>query len=125
LGGVALGALIVLYDVSHNGNPVAPVIMGLCRVAVYVIAALAVTPALRPAVYGGATALLLYLVGLTLVAKNETRHPRLPKLVGQLIAGICLLDGVVLLIVGYYPWAAACPVAFLLTRRLQRRVPGT
>jgi len=40
-GGLALAACIVLYDVSHKRNPLAPVVMGLCRVSVYVVAALA------------------------------------------------------------------------------------
>lgn len=125
LAGLVLSGLVVLYDASHKRNPLAPLVMGLCRVSIYVIAALAAAPGLRPAVYVGAAVLLGYLVALTLVARHETKHPRLPRLVGQLIAGICLLDGAILAVLGHYPAAGACALAFALTRRLQRRIAGT
>ena len=35
-GGLGLGAAIVLYNRRHKGNPLSPVLMGLCRVLVYV-----------------------------------------------------------------------------------------
>ncbi len=125
LAGLALATLIVVYDVSHKGNPLAPVVMGLCRVSLYAIAALAVAPRVGVAVYAGAAVLLAYLVALTVVAKHETRNPRLPALVGQLIAGICLLDAAVLVLCGHLAWAAASVLGFFLTRRLARRIPGT
>jgi 4-hydroxybenzoate polyprenyltransferase len=125
LAGLGLAAVILIYDVSHKTNPAAPLIMGLCRVAVYVIGALAVAPRLAPAVYAGAAILFAYLVALTLVARHETRNPRLPALVGALIAGICLLDAAMLLLSGHPLIAALAAAGFPATRRLQRRVPGT
>jgi 4-hydroxybenzoate polyprenyltransferase len=123
--GLALAALIILYDVSHTKNPAAPVVMGLCRVAVYVIAARAAAPTIAPTLYGGAAFLLMYLVLLTSIARNETKEPKTPRLVGRLIAGICLVDGLQVLALGA-PWlAGACAVGFVLTLRLQRRVAGT
>jgi 4-hydroxybenzoate polyprenyltransferase len=125
LAGLGLGACILVYDITHKANPLASVVMGLCRVSVYLIAALAVAPRLSGAVYTGSILLLAYLVGLTLIARHETRNPRLPALVGLLIAGICLLDGAMLLFTGH-PLAAALAVgAFYLTRRWQRRIAGT
>ena len=41
---VLLCLLIVLYDLSHKGNPLSPLIMALCRVSVYALAALSVSP---------------------------------------------------------------------------------
>jgi 4-hydroxybenzoate polyprenyltransferase len=123
--GLALGTCILIYDASHKTNPLAPVVMGLCRVSVYVIGALAVAPRLAPAVYLGATVLLAYLIGLTLIARHETRNPRLPALVGALIAGICLLDAAMLLLCGHLAAAVVAALGFPLTRRLQRQVPGT
>ncbi len=125
LGAATLAALIVAYDVGHKGNPLAPLLMGLCRVAVYVTAALAVSPALRPAVLAGAALLLAYLICLSLVARQETRTPRLARLVGKLIAGISLLDGAVLLIMGQGIWALAGVAGFVATRAFQRRIAGT
>ena len=40
--GAALAGLIVLYDAHHKGTPLSPLIMGLCRVFVYLTAAFAV-----------------------------------------------------------------------------------
>lgn len=123
---LVLSALIVLYDVSHKGNPLAPVIMALCRVAVYVLAALALTPPPLPGgFYLGAGALLLYLVFLSTLARKETLHPRLPKMIGSLVAGIALLDAAILLLTGHGLACVVAAGAFLVTRRAQRRVPGS
>ena len=125
LGGLALCACIVLYDVSHKKNPLAPVVMGLCRVAVYVIAALAVSSRLASAVYLGGGLQLAYLVALTLVARHEHKNPRLPRLVGQMIAGISLLDAAVLLAAGHPIGALIAVAGFPLTRLFQRKIAGT
>jgi hypothetical protein len=72
LSGCMLAATITYYDARHKGNPLSPLVMGLCRVLVYVTAALAVAGRLTAPVIGGALALLSYLIGLTYVAKQET-----------------------------------------------------
>jgi 4-hydroxybenzoate polyprenyltransferase len=70
--GLALAATLTVYDAWHKGNPVSPLLMGLCRVLVYVTAALAVSGVLARPVIAGAAVLLSYLIGLTYVAKQET-----------------------------------------------------
>lgn len=69
--GIALGGAIVLYDAWHKANPVAPVLMGLCRVLVYVTTAATLTGTVSYHVTGGAIVLLAYLIGLTYVARQE------------------------------------------------------
>jgi 4-hydroxybenzoate polyprenyltransferase len=125
LGGVGLGACILIYDTTHKANPAAAVVMGLCRVCVYFIAGWAVAPDLGGGVYLGSAVLLVYLIALTLIARHEHRNPRLPALVGKLIAGICLLDGAMLLFTGHPAAAILALGAFYLTRRFQRRIAGT
>lgn len=72
LGGVVLAAAILLYDWHHKANPFSPVLMGICRMLVYLTAALAfVAPPPGP-VWLAALILLAYLIGLTYVAKQET-----------------------------------------------------
>ena len=71
-GGLGLGAAIVLYNRRHKDNPLSPVLMGLCRVLVYVTAGLAVAHQLPAPLWVGALLLLCYLIGLTYVAKQET-----------------------------------------------------
>jgi hypothetical protein len=71
LAGLGLVALIVLYDAWHKGNVLSPVLMGCCRALVYFIAALAVAGEVALEVSTAAAVLLLYIVGLTQVAKAE------------------------------------------------------
>jgi heme O synthase-like polyprenyltransferase len=175
--GLALGALIVVYDLWHKNNPLGPLLMGGCRMLVYVSASLAVAGSVSPSVLGASFVLLSYLVGLTYVAKQETlsefrnfwplafllapfvyvpavgnvrsfasaallasflawvvlavlllrvRAPgNIPRAVIRLIAGISLLDAL-LLASHAIPLAAALALAcFAATMMLQRYVRGT
>ena len=71
LAGLALAAAITYYDWNHKGNLFSPVVMGLCRVLVYVGAGLCTTLELPDALWTGAGLMLCYLIGLTYVAKQE------------------------------------------------------
>jgi 4-hydroxybenzoate polyprenyltransferase len=174
--GLLLAGVIIGYDAWHKANPLSPVVMGLCRVLVYVTAALAAVGHVGPAVAGGAAVLLSYLIGLTYIAKQENlrevRHlwplaflcaPFVyawPTLLGggtgailysgllvwaayaaawlvrsgrrdirravvSLIAGISLLDALLIAGAGDPARAAWAVLGFLLTLALQRWVPGT
>jgi 4-hydroxybenzoate polyprenyltransferase len=125
VAGIVLAGLILIYDTRHKDNPLAPGVMALCRVAVYAIAACAGGRLLAPPVIAGAVLLFAYLVMLSSIAARETTNPKLPRLVGRLIAGISLVDGVQLLVIGHPELAVVCGGAFALTLRLQRRVAGT
>jgi hypothetical protein len=70
--GIALAAVITYYDAVHKRDPLSPLVMGFCRVLIYVIAAVAVAGALPGRVVAAAAVLLSYLIGLTYVAKQET-----------------------------------------------------
>jgi 4-hydroxybenzoate polyprenyltransferase len=174
--GAALAGAILLYNAHHKGNPLSPLIMGLCRVLVVLTAAFSLAAALPAAVALAAIALLCHLIGLTYIAKQEhldrvgrlwpvaflalpviygvvlalsapvvwvplsvyvgvlafalnllRRHARgdLPRAVVTLIAGMSLLDSVVLAGNGQILPAALAILAFVLTLALQRWVPGT
>jgi UbiA prenyltransferase family len=69
--GLALSVAILIYDAWHKGNPIGPVLMGLCRVLVYVTAAVAVADALPKQLLIAAEMALSYLIGLTYAAKQE------------------------------------------------------
>ena len=71
VAGLVLGATIVFYDSHHKQNALSPVVMGLCRLLVYVTAAyaFAVDPPNRVFLMG--VLLLCYLIGLTYAAKQE------------------------------------------------------
>jgi len=68
---LALSGTIVFYDLYHKQNPLSPIVMGACRVFVYVTSALVISPFPHALVFWGATALLGYLVGLSYAAKQE------------------------------------------------------
>lgn len=177
LSGLVLAATIVYYDARHKGNPWSPAVMGLCRVLVYVTAALAVAGRVDARVLAGAVVLLCYLIGLTYIAKQETltefqnlwplaflgapfvyglpvlvgagapgaalylgflawvawaisllvRRGRadIPRAVVALIAGISLLDAVLIAGTGRWPAALWGVAGFGLTLALQRFVRGT
>lgn len=176
IGGLALAAAIVLYDWRHKANPLSPLVMGLCRVLVYVTAGLCVAVPLPAPLWIGAALILCHLIGLTYVAKQETlgrvenlwpliflaapvvygavlaverpvvaifwlvltgwivvalrfvqrRGPGdIPRAVVSLIAGISLLDAMLIAGTGALGLAGVALVAFVVTLVFQRAIPGT
>jgi 4-hydroxybenzoate polyprenyltransferase len=179
LSGAALAALIVFYDAYHKRNPLSPVIMGACRVMVYVAAAASISGVWKAPVLLGAGALWCHLIGLTYAAKQEafnrltrlwplaflalpvaygswlaSREPlvwpflvalsawllhslwflrrgpgrSVPSAVVRLIAGISLLDAVLIAGSGAQTaavWALVAVLGCGLSRVFQRYVPGT
>jgi 4-hydroxybenzoate polyprenyltransferase len=171
---VLLAGLIVIYDLWHKGNPLSPLLMGLCRVLVYATAGVAIARGAESKLVLPGIALLGYLIGLTYIAKHETgggvvrlwpllalllpigyglslpgalakllacvlalygaltlplvlsaSRRNVPRAVAQLIAGISLLDAMVIAGSAAPQWAGFALCAFALTRVLQRVVPGT
>lgn len=176
LPALGLAGAIVLYDVWHKSNPISPLIMGVCRMLVYVCAAMAIAGQIVGTVLIAASVLLCYLIGLTYAAKQEhlarigslwplaflgvpviygaglasstlsalpflvafvlwtawglrllrRRGPGdVPRAVISLIAGISLLDAIILAGHGATGAALLCIAAFGLTLGLQRWVTGT
>lgn len=174
--GLALAGAIILYNAWHKGNPISPLIMGLCRMLVYVTAGYAVASALPAPLFLGAGVLLCYLIGLTFAAKQENLNritnlwpllflvvpfvyaPAVPGLDGagmaiyaglaawvlyalsflvvpsrinvpravvSLLAGICLLDALLISASGGQTLAWLAVAGFPLTLFLQRWVSGT
>ena len=173
---LALAAAIVFYNAHHKGNPLSPLVMGLCRVFVVTTAALSIAAVLPKPVVLAALALLCHLIGLTYIAKQEhldrvgalwplgflalpglygvalavrtpvvwlflllylgvlvyalnllRRRARgdVPRAVVTLIAGMSVLDGMVLAGGGHLMAAVLALAAFVLTLFLQRWVSGT
>jgi len=71
---IALAAAILLYDIVHKKWKGAVFVMGSCRYFLYLVSASAavVGLGLRPMVLIWASALFLYIVGLTFVARGES-----------------------------------------------------
>lgn len=176
LAGLALAAAIVFYDWSHKANPASPLVMGLCRMLIYVGAALCFVVPPPEVLLIGAVVLVCYLIGLTYVAKQENlgqvrnmwplaflavpvlygvvlaaetswtwpfwaafvawvllalrfvvrrAQGDIPRAVVSLIAGISLLDAVLIAGTGAVAYAALAVLGFGATLGLQRYVAGT
>jgi 4-hydroxybenzoate polyprenyltransferase len=115
---------VTFYDAVHKASPLSPVVMGACRAALYGTAAVTVGTLTRE-VLAGALLVLLYVVGLSVVARREATLPRLRGLVGRLIAGICVLDALLVALSGSPSLAAIALLGFPLTLAGQRYVRGT
>ena len=127
LAGLALAAAIVAYDAKHKGNPLSPLVMGLCRALVYVGAALVAAGTAAAAVLVGALALFAHVVGLTYAAKQESldRIDRLWPLAVLVLPLAVGLPALAAGLVGVAVWgalAAADAVAVMLLKR--RSHPG-
>jgi hypothetical protein len=176
LGGLALAGVITFYDAYHKNNPLSPVVMGLCRVLVYVAAALCYVTSLPTALWAGCAIMLCYLIGLTYIAKQENlarvenlwpllflaapvmygvwlftaqwtviafwllftgwvlvalwflrrrRKGDIPRAVISLIAGISLLDALLIAGAGSVALAGFALAGFGLTLAFQRSISGT
>ena len=176
IGGLGLAATIVTYNRNHKGNPISPVIMGLCRVFVYITTGLCFTLMLGQPVLVGCLLILAYLIGLTYTAKQENlghvknlwpllflgapvvyggvlatdnldllpfwslftvwvlvalffvkrRGPGdIPRAVVSLIAGMCLLDALLIASTGQLYFAGIAVGGFVLTLIFQKFIPGT
>lgn len=69
--GALLAAAILVYDVWHKGNPLSPVVMGVCRALVYIGTCVAMAGELSSAALLGALALTSHVAGLTYAARQE------------------------------------------------------
>jgi len=72
LAGLGTALAVVAYNRWHKGYAWSPVVMGLCRAGLYALGALAVSASPSAQVIPAALALLLYVVGLTHIARFET-----------------------------------------------------
>jgi len=176
IAGLALAACITFYNWNHKNNPLGPLVMGACRMLVYVAAGLVITTALPQDLYLGAVVLLCYLIGLTFAAKQENLNQitnlwpliflgapfvyvasalemdqtsvliwvaflfwvlyalsflvfpsriNVPRAVISLLAGICLLDALLIAASGATNLALFALLGFPLTLAFQRWIPGT
>jgi hypothetical protein len=126
VAGLALAGAIVFYNWHHKNNPLSPLVMGICRMLVYLTAALAVSTVVPPQVMVAAVVLLCYLIGLTYAAKKE--HLRsleniwpLVFLAVPLIYGIYLALALPMVVLPLVALAAWTLYALSL---LRRRKPG-
>ena len=126
MAGIALAGCILLYDVHHKRNPLSPLVMGGCRMLVYVCAACVILPFPPASLWIAALVLLCYLIGLTYIAKQENLGS-VANLWPLLFLAVPLLHGVTLALREPMAWLALLAFAAWLAYSLRfvfRRGPG-
>jgi 4-hydroxybenzoate polyprenyltransferase len=121
LWGAALAVAIVFYDYRHKGQWHGPVMMGACRALIYCAAAAGAIGVVPAAAVIAAIVMWLYIVALTIVARTSGKG----YLVPWLLAGICIIDAIIIASLGFPGWAVVAAAGFILTLLFQRVVPGT
>jgi 4-hydroxybenzoate polyprenyltransferase len=89
----------------------APIAMGLCRGLSVMLGAAAIVP-LQPLAFSlqpflPSAVITLYIAGVTLLARNETRNPRIPPQIGSLIRGLLFIQAGFCAAAGGAGWIAA------------------
>ncbi|MCB1277264.1 UbiA family prenyltransferase [Prosthecobacter sp.] len=100
---LGLVAAILFYDLYHKPWPGSVVVMGACRMLLYLMAASVLAKTVLPA----AIALGCYVVGLSLAARSGGRGPALWLLWAPVLS---LLTGPI----GRWSWDSALPIAILI-----------
>lgn len=126
VAGLALLAAIVAYDLRHKGNPLSVLIMAACRGLVFIVVGLALSGQLPPLLLAAAAVQFAWVVLVSLAARHENRRaaPYPFPLVPALIAGISLVDGLLMAALVAPGWLAAGLAGAGLTWAGQRHVRG-
>jgi len=124
LAGAVLLAAIVVYDRLHKRTALSVLAMAACRLLAYVVVAAAATGTVAGAVWLAASLQAIWVLALSVVARSHARRGGGPNLVPWLIAGISLLDGLLLALLVAPVWLLAGLGGMLLTRLAQQLVPG-
>jgi 4-hydroxybenzoate polyprenyltransferase len=119
-------AVIIWYDLHHKKNPFSVLLMASCRFLVFVVASLAVTCTLPSIVIVAGALQFVYVVGISVVARYENSRPTpfsLP-VIPLMLAGISLLDGILLASFVHPVWLLAGIGGGLLILSGQKFVRG-
>jgi len=119
--GIGLVAAILYYDIRHKRDPLAPIVMGLCRGLVYTVAAAMATGAVPQVVLIAGGVMAVYVAGFTYAARYL---PAFRPWVSWAIAAISAVDAAVLVSAGAPELAALAMAAVPLTLACQRVIPG-
>lgn len=125
-GGGVLLASIVFYDVRHRDAPSSVLVMASCRFLVFAVTSLTLTGSMNGVVVAAGFAQFLYVLQISFTARSKLSSvPVLGlPLIPAMLAGISVLDGVMLAILDHPLWLAAGFLGAGLTWRAQRLVRG-
>lgn len=119
--GLGLVVTIVLYDAIHKRTAVAPVLMALCRLLLYVVAGAAAALPLSEAVVWHGVALAIYVTGLSVMARKESGQGSISSLSGWLVLAPLVVNCMVPSSRNLLSWVAFAGLAFWLIRTIRPR----
>ena len=126
IAGMVLLLLIIAYDTLHKALYLSIFLMAACRLMVFIVSALAVTGTV--VYYVGLAGCLQfgYVLLISVVARHENRrdNPYPVPLVPLMLAGISVMDGVVMAVVVTPVWLLAGICGAALTLAGQKFVRG-
>lgn len=124
--GLMLTFVIIVYDKFHKGHPLSVLLMAACRLLVFVVAGIAVNGSLTVYAAIGGGVQFVYTLVLSIVARYENRRKRpfsIP-VIALMIAGMSLLDGILMAALVAPAWLLAGVAGAVLTQFGQRYVRG-
>jgi 4-hydroxybenzoate polyprenyltransferase len=124
--GFLLFAVIYAYNYFHKAHASSVLLMAAARALVFVVAAQAIAGELNVWIYTAAGLQFAYTLLLTVVARHENTRgkPYSGPVIPRMIAGMALVDGLLLAILIAPLWLVLGAVMALLTRFGQRYVRG-
>jgi 4-hydroxybenzoate polyprenyltransferase len=123
---ILLIAVIIWYDFSHKHNPFSVLLMAFCRFLVFAVTSLATTGAFAMSTMIAAGIQFSYVVCISLVARYENSRPA-PfsfPVIPWMLAGISLLDGIILAVLVKPGWLLVGLAGAAVMREGQKVVRG-
>lgn len=123
---VVLGLAIFLYNLWHKAHPATVFVMAFCRLMVFVIAGIGASGSIGNLVWVAGAAQFVYTLVVSMVARyeNQREKPFSWPVIPWMIAGMSLLDGLVMALFVAPGWLLAGILAAAMTRYGQRYVRG-
>ncbi|MBI5742042.1 MAG: UbiA family prenyltransferase [Nitrospirae bacterium] len=126
LAGITLLTLIIIYDKYHKPNPLSVILMAACRLMVFAVASIAVTGTVGKFAATAGLIQFAYVLVVSIAARREVagEAPDSASAIPFMIAGISLLDGIVMAVLESPGWLAAGVAGFVLTLAGQKYFRG-
>lgn len=126
VAGLLLTGLIILYDLKHKSSAFSVYVMASCRLLVFLLTGLAVAGSLASMVVVAGILQFAYIVLLSIVARHENMRekPFAYPVIPRMLAGISLLDGLMMAVIVHPLWLLAGICGAALTHLGQRYVRG-
>lgn len=118
--------LIIIYDKFHKAHPLSIIVMAACRLMIFVISAIAVTGTVEYVAATGGLIQFAYTLAISLTARYENSKAGQSALsvIPIMLAGISLIDGLVMALFVSPVWLTAGVGGAIITYLGQKYIKG-